>query len=102
MRQSPGDVEEESARRTSSAARFPSGNHVRHERVVHGRCTGVHQRGEGSEVLGKITHRLGSLLPIRLRRILIHGCGVQYADDGGKHRKGVGAEVDGEEVLCCG
>ena len=101
MRQSPGDVKEESARRSLSTAGFPSGNHVRRECIVHGGCTGVHQQGEGSKALGKIAHSLGSLLPIRLRRVLVRGCGFQYADEGGEHRKGVGAEVDGEEVLCC-
>ena len=78
------------------------GNHVRCERIVHGRSTGVHQRGEGGEVLGKVAHCLGSFLPICLRRVLVRSSGVQYTDDGGEHRKGVGPEVDGEEVLCRG
>ena len=99
MRQSPGDVEEESVQRSLSASGFPSGNHVRREHIVHRRCTEVHQRCEGGEVLGKITHCLGSLLPICLRRVLVRGSNVQYTDDDGEHRKGVGAEVDGEKVL---
>ena len=80
-------------------AGFPSGNHIRRECIVHGGCTGIHQRGEGGKALGKIAHCLGGLMPIRLRRVLIRDCGVQYADDGGEHGKGVSAEVDGEEVL---
>ena len=50
-------------------------------------------------MLSEITHRLGSFLPICLRCILIRCGGVQYTDDGGEHRKGVGAEVDREKVL---
>ena len=85
-----------------SASGFPSGNHVQSERIVHRRSTGVHQRGEGGKALGKVAHWLGGFLPICLRCILIRSSGVQYTDDSGKHQKGVGAEVDGEEVLRCG
>ena len=85
-----------------SASGLPSGNHVRRERIVHGRSTGVHQRGEGGKALSKVAHRLGSFLLICLRRVLIRSSGVQYTDDGGKHRKRVGADVDREEVLCHG
>ena len=97
--QSPGDVKEECAQRASSASGFPSGNHVRRERIVHGRSTRVHQQGEGGEALGKVIPHLSSFLLICLHRVLIRSSGVQYADDCGEHRKGVGAKVDGEEVL---
>ena len=50
-------------------------------------------------MLGEVTHLLGSFLPISLRHVLVRCSCVQYTDDGSKHRKGVGAEVDGEEVL---
>ena len=53
-------------------------------------------------MLGELTHCLGSFLPICLHHVLIRRSGVQYTDDGGKHQKGVSAEVDGEEVLCRG
>ena len=53
-------------------------------------------------MLGKVTHRLGSFLPICLLSVLVRSSGVQYTNDGGEHRKGVGAEVDREEVLCRG
>ena len=85
--------------RVRTFRRIPLGDHVRHEQVVHGGCTGVHQGGEGSKALGKVAHCLRGLLPVCLHHILVGGHGVQHADDGGKHRKGVGAEVDGEEVL---
>ena len=97
--QSPGNVKEESARRASSASGFPSRDYIRRERIVHGRSTGVHQQSEGGKALGKIAHCLSSLLSIRLCRALVRGRGVQHADDGSEHRKGVGTEVDGEEVL---
>ena len=80
-------------------AKFPSGNHVWHERVIQGGRTGIHQGGEGSEAFGKVAHRLGSLLPIHLCHVLVSCHGVQNADDGSEDREGVGAEVDGEEVL---
>ena len=80
-------------------AGLPSRNHICRERIVHGGCTGVHQGGEGGKALGKVAHCLGGLLLVCLCRVLICGRGVQHADDGGKHQKGVGAEVDGEEVL---
>ena len=50
-------------------------------------------------MLGKIVHRLSGLLPIRFHHILICSRSVQHANDGGKHWKGVVAEVGGKEVL---
>ena len=97
--QSSGDIKEESVRRASSAPGFPSGNYVWCERLVHGGRTGVHQGDERGQVLGKIAHHLGGLLPFHLCRVVICGCGVQHADDGSKYQKGIGAEVNGEEVL---
>ena len=85
-----------------SASGFPSGNHVRRERIVHGRSTRVHQQGEGGKAFGKIAHCLGRFLPVCLRCILVCCGGVQYTDDGSKHRQGVSAEVDGEKVLSRG
>ena len=38
-------------------------------------------------------------MPVCLRCVLVRCGGVQYTDDGSEHRQGVGAKVDGEEVL---
>ena len=79
--------------------RIPLWESCRHECIVHRRSTRVHQRGEGGKALGEVTHCLTSFLLICLCRVLVRSSGVQYTDDGGEHQKGVGVEVDGEEVL---